>query len=606
MQLLNIEIGKLSISPLNMRYGKKAPDVSDILPSIRARGVLVPLLVRPAAKIGDFEIVAGSRRYHAAQIVGQETGESESLPCAVMGAGDDAAALEASLIENVARLDPDEVSQWETYTRLIQKEGRTADQIAQTFGITELMVRRVLALGNLLPRIRDLYRGEDINAATVRHLTMASKTQQKEWLALHNNPNDHAPTGQQLKAWLFGGTSISSKVALFDLADFKGQIITDLFGEDGYFADPDAFWEAQSQAVAVKRDALLEDGWSDVEILETGQHFASWEYQKTSKKDGGKVFVSVSHRGEVEFHQGFLSAKDAKRKQAKAANTQGGNEDKNASRPEVSTTLQTYIDLHRHAAARAVLTDHPGVALRLMLAHAINGSRLWSVKVEEQNGRSEAITTSVQRSAAEHRFDEKWQAVIALLDVSPDDITVAGGNGDDYQTTLLFARLLNLSDAEVLSILAVVMGETLLAGSAAVEAVGSYLKVDMKALWAPDEAFFDLMRDRQVVNAVLRDIGGKRVADGNVAEKLKTQKAIIRDYVDGTNNRKKVEAWVPKWLAFPVSSYTDRPFPTLIKWQAVEAAFKGRGAPLPLAKPLAPEATSDPLGPPQAEAVAAE
>src|SRR3546814_15780984 len=47
MQLANIELGKLCVSKANMRYGRKAPDVSDILPSIRARGVLVPLLVRP-------------------------------------------------------------------------------------------------------------------------------------------------------------------------------------------------------------------------------------------------------------------------------------------------------------------------------------------------------------------------------------------------------------------------------------------------------------------------------------------------------------------------------------------------------------------------------
>ncbi len=338
MQLLNIDLSKLSISALNMRHGKKDPDVSDILPSIRARGVLVPLLVRPAPNIGAFEIVAGRRRYHATRIIAQETGESETLPCAVMEAGDDAAALEASLIENVARLDPDEVSQWETYTRLIQKEARTAEQIAQTFGITELMVRRVLALGNLLPRIRDLYRADEINAVTVRHLTMATRAQQKDWLALYNNEDEYTPTGQQLKAWLFGGTSISSKAALFDLAGFQGQIITDLFGEEGYFADPEAFWSAQSEAVAAKRDALLDDGWADVEILETGQHFSSWEYQKTSKKDGGKVFITVSHRGDVEIHEGYLSGKDARRKQAKDEKTQGGDDEKNDSRPEVSTT----------------------------------------------------------------------------------------------------------------------------------------------------------------------------------------------------------------------------------------------------------------------------
>src|SRR3546814_2676299 len=103
------------------------------------------------------------------------------MPCAILSDSDDADAIEASLIENVARLDPDEVTQWETFTRLV-KEGRDVGDIAATFGLPDMMVRRVLALGNLMPRIRDLYRNEKIDPATVRHLTMASKAQQRAWL----------------------------------------------------------------------------------------------------------------------------------------------------------------------------------------------------------------------------------------------------------------------------------------------------------------------------------------------------------------------------------------------------------------------------------------
>src|SRR3546814_17080290 len=95
MQLANIELGKLSVSKANMRYGSKAPDVSDILPSIRARGVLVPLLVRPGPVPSDveggstetFEIVAGSRRFHAAPIAAQESGEDDPLRPEEAGVG---------------------------------------------------------------------------------------------------------------------------------------------------------------------------------------------------------------------------------------------------------------------------------------------------------------------------------------------------------------------------------------------------------------------------------------------------------------------------------------------------------------------------------------
>jgi len=231
MELKHIAITNLAVSTANMRAEVSKPDIANILPSVRARGVLVPLIVRQNGSPDTYEVVAGKRRYHAALAVAQETGEAEPLPCAIMAAGDDAAALEASLIENVARLDPDEVTRWESFTRLV-REGRTPEDIASTFGLTELQVKRTLALGNLLPRIRSLYRHGKIEAATVRHLTLASKTRQRDWLALLDDPQAHCPTGQQLKAWLFGGVSIPVSAALFDLAEYPGEIVSDLFGDD--------------------------------------------------------------------------------------------------------------------------------------------------------------------------------------------------------------------------------------------------------------------------------------------------------------------------------------------------------------------------------------
>lgn len=108
MELRHIPIDELRPAAINMRHGKRLPDIDDILPSIRVRGILQPLLVRPVEAEGNlYEIVAGRRRYFSAKAVKEEQGEVDPLPCAVMEPGDDAAALEASLIENIARLDPD-------------------------------------------------------------------------------------------------------------------------------------------------------------------------------------------------------------------------------------------------------------------------------------------------------------------------------------------------------------------------------------------------------------------------------------------------------------------------------------------------------------------
>lgn len=139
------------------------------------------------------------------------------------------------------------MTQCETFTRLV-REGRNVEDISLTFGLTTLQVKRTLALGNLLPRIRNLYRAERIDAVTVRHLTLATKRQQRDWLVLLDSENDHVPTGQNLKSWLMGGAAISTKVALFNLASYSGEIVSDLFGEDSYFACPSDFWTAQMAA----------------------------------------------------------------------------------------------------------------------------------------------------------------------------------------------------------------------------------------------------------------------------------------------------------------------------------------------------------------------
>lgn len=550
MDLQHIPLDQLKVSALNMRHARKAPDVSDILPSIRARGVQQPLLVRKNGK--GYEIVAGRRRFFSLKAIAKEGGEIDPVPCAVMAEGDDAAALEASLIENTARLDPDEVARWETFARLVN-EGRTVEDIAVTFGVTEIMVRRALALGELLPDIREAYRNEDIDAQTVRQLTLASEGRQAEWLKLFQDPEQHAPRGWQLKQWLFGG-EVSTGAALFPLDAYKGRIVTDLFGETGYFGDLEQFWRLQNEAVAAKRDALLAMGWPEVAVLDVGERFHKWDHVATPKDEGGRVYIEVRENGEVTVHEGFVTSKEHQRRQRKAAS---GDEKNTAAtdRPEITNPAQNYIELHRHAAVRHALLGFPGVALRLMVAHAIGGSALWQTRPDPQTTRKEETAESVAKSKAETALAEERKAVLKLLGLPAHGHSVVRSNGDDYRVVELFAALLKLSDDEVMRVLAIVMAETLEAGTAVVEALGTHLKVDMRDYWQADDAFFDLLRNKAAVNAMLRHIGGKVVADANISATTKVQKRIIRDFITG-DGRKKAEGWLPRYMEFPFKAYT--------------------------------------------------
>ncbi len=551
MQLSHIPLDQLKVSPLNMRHARKAPDVSDILPSIRARGVQQPLLVRKNGK--GFEIVAGRRRFFSRKAIAKEGGEIAAVPGAIMAEGDDAAALEASLIENTARLDPDEVARWETFARLVG-QGKTPADIAVTFGVTEIMVKRALALGTLLPAIRQAYRNEEIDAQTIRQLTLASEAQQADWLALFNDPDERAPRGWQLKQWLFGG-EIKTGAALFALEDYKARIVTDLFGEEGYFEDLEAFWVLQNAAIAARREALIEAGWDDVIILDCGQHFATWEHVATSKRDGGRVYVEVRANGEVTFHEGFITRKEHDKRLRKLAGGDDTEGDVQTTRPELTAAAQNYVELHRHAAVRQALLGHPGVALRLMVAHAIGGSALWQTRPEPQKADKEATAESLANSKAQIAFEEERRAILTLLGLPADGHSLVRSNGDDYRVAELLASLIKLADAEVMRILNFVMAETLQSGTCVVEQIGCHLNVDMNGTWEADDAFFDLLRDKAAINAMLKHVGGKAVADGNVSATAKVQKKIVRDFITG-DGRKKVENWLPNYLAFPFRAYT--------------------------------------------------
>jgi len=553
MELKHIDITRLSVSALNMRGTKKTCDIVNILPSVRARGVLVPLIVREkVAGDGDgelpaYEILAGKRRYHAALIIAEEGGGIEDLPCAVLERGDDAAALEASLIENIARLDPDEMTQCETFARLV-REGREVAAISLTFGLTVLQVKRTLALGNLVPRLRNLYREDRVDAVTLRHLTMASKVRQREWLALYDDASTYAPVGAAIKAWLFGGSSIPVGAALFDIDAYKGGIVADLFGEEAYFASSDAFWTAQMAAVEEKAESYREAGWGEVVVMDRGDPFHRWEHERFAKAKGGRVYIALGHRGEVTVHEGYVTLKEARRLE------RGEAIDKPV-RPEVSSTVQAYIDLHRHAAVRAKLVDDAGLALRVMVAHVIAGSPLWNVRVEPQRAPSDAVAESVETCASEAAFDAKRRKVLDLLGLDRDCPTVTDSKSD---VSALLLRLIALDDGDVLAVLAVVMGETLDVGTGLIELLGTHLKLDMTDVWQADDALLDGIRDREVMGDVLVDVAGETVAAENAKATTKVQRSIIRDCLSGNNGRTKRKGWVPRWMAFPPSTYTTR------------------------------------------------
>jgi ParB family chromosome partitioning protein len=180
------------------------------------------------------------------------------------------------------------------------------------------------------------------------------------------------------------------------------------------------------------------------------------------------------------------------------------------------------------------------------------------VTPEPQTTRNDEVRESVETSRGETEFDEKRRVVLGLLGFSAEEPTVTGGNGDDFGLAGVFLRLLELPDRAVMDVIAVVIGEALASGSAAVEAVELHIGVDMADWWQADTAFFELIRDKEVLGRIVAEVAGETIASANRQEKAKTLKKIVRDHLDGADGRTKVERWVPKWMAFPPAAYTAR------------------------------------------------
>ena len=88
-------------------------------------------------------------------------------------------------------------------------------------------------------------------------------------------------------------------------------------------------------------------------------------------------------------------------------------------------------------------------------------------------------------------------------------------NGDEQRLCEVFSALLAMSDKEVGSVLAFVMADTLAAGGAIVEAVAHVTDTDMVPYWKPGPAFFDLVRDKRAVNAMVADIASPSTAEAD-------------------------------------------------------------------------------------------
>ena len=146
---VSVAIARIVANPGQPRRTFEPQALADLVASIRDRGVLQPILVRPAAN-DRYEIVAGERRWRAAQQAGLH-----EMPVVVREL-DDRAAFEIALIENIQRADLNAIEEAEGFSRLVKDYDHTPEQIGTAIGKSRSYVANLLRLLDLPDDIRQL------------------------------------------------------------------------------------------------------------------------------------------------------------------------------------------------------------------------------------------------------------------------------------------------------------------------------------------------------------------------------------------------------------------------------------------------------------------
>lgn len=148
----------------NPRREFDADQLEDLTNSIREKGVMQPLLVRPTDDPNIFEIIAGERRWRASQRAGLR-----EVPVLVRDV-DDKEALELAIIENVQRVDLNPLEEAMGYGQLIEQFEYTQNDLAQVIGKSRSHVANTLRLLKLPQDVRDMVSRGELTAGHARTL----------------------------------------------------------------------------------------------------------------------------------------------------------------------------------------------------------------------------------------------------------------------------------------------------------------------------------------------------------------------------------------------------------------------------------------------------
>lgn len=569
-----VPLSELQHSPHNVRT--TAPDVSDLVGSIRAHGLLKNLVVVPASKGGGFEVVAGGRRLralqqlHAAGELPPDQRLDEEVPCRVLPA--DANLEEISLAENVGHQPMHPADEYIAFAELQSRDGLSNEEIGARFGKSARYIEQRLRLGNISPAIMKLYREDKIQLSQVMALALTEDhgVQEKVWKGARG---EWAQRPERLREEITSkelsveDDAIAAYLGVKDYEKGGGQARRDLFGDerDAWLPDSKLARKLANEKLHKEVKKLEGEGWLWVD---TRLEFDSGEQGKFSvygdryiyqsrdrtdwpaaaKKYAGAM-ITIGHGGKVVIFRGLLKPADAKRlkdeSKGKTKKTpDAGVDAKPAKKPgDLSFAQVQRLQGDRTAVLRAELATKPRIALAALAADLAEdvllemsryGSRVINISQDRNAVPNVNIRTAVElhpRTAEMAKLEQEWEK---RLKPAKDD---------------LFGWLLKQPESVTHELLAFCAASALVAGenfdktSDRGAAFAITAGVDMVDHWQVSEEWLSNQPKGVSIAAVTEALGKKAAAD---LEKLSKPLAAAR-----AAELLKDAGWLPKPLRAP-------------------------------------------------------
>jgi len=603
-----IPLNKLVESDENVRRTERKRDIDTLAASIAAHGLLQNLTVT-AREDGKFAVVAGARRHAALKLLVRqgERAKDWPTPCQVV---ESTSAAEASLAENVQRVEMNAMDEVEAFAALVDA-GQSPADVAQRFGTTLRHVEQRLALAHLSPRIRAAYRRGDLTLDVARAFCIGDHEAQERVFKGLAKPITSAHAVRS--ALTQGRTPLSDRLALFVGVDAYtaagGRIVKDLFEDSiAFLEDGEILQRLASEKVEGLRDALLADGWGWAEINLAGGHIEGFAAERLRPSER-KLTPNEKRRlnavdAEIERIDGELEGME----DGPDADAQWDRREAlDGERDAIIEAARTYDPALMAHAGAIVGVDRDGKPtiqrglIRRADLKTLEKLRNKAKAVEDSDegdedqsapagaSLSKALTrdlTLARTRAIRAGVASDVHVALALLvsmlaqqSVGSGDLvgpainaTARDFGDDEFFATLRsarafpesFAETLALEDEALLSCLAILVAETIdlhHEGASAqdrerqrsADMIAAAIRLDMSAHWTPDSGFWQRTSKQYALDALAEGSGLADLPEAKRSAKLKALAKLKKsEFADAAAKAFVGSRWLPDCLVTPL------------------------------------------------------